>query len=120
MRRTLRIRRAATLCRRGKNKFIVGMGMPTYSLIQQYSIAPLCKGGLWGDFLAGVSGKPTGYWAFICKIPFFPSELEPGWRNPRGGSWNNQTDNLRCAIRNRNHPNNRNNNIGFRLALGSP
>ncbi len=31
-----RIRRAATLCRRGKNKFIVGMGMPTYSLIQQY------------------------------------------------------------------------------------
>ncbi|MCX7108843.1 MAG: hypothetical protein NTX45_01700 [Proteobacteria bacterium] len=26
-----RIRRAATLCRRGKNKFIVGMGMPTYS-----------------------------------------------------------------------------------------
>ena len=28
-----RIRRAATLCRRGKNKFIVGMGMPTYSLI---------------------------------------------------------------------------------------
>ncbi len=31
-----RIRRAATLCRRGKNKFIVGMGMPTYPLIQQY------------------------------------------------------------------------------------
>ena len=25
--------RGATLCRRGKNKFIVGMGMPTYSLI---------------------------------------------------------------------------------------
>ncbi|WGZ96487.1 MAG: hypothetical protein QJT81_13020 [Candidatus Thiothrix putei] len=25
---------------------------------------------------------------------------------------------MRCAIRNRNHPNNRNNNLGFRLLLG--
>nr|WP_278189459.1 SUMF1/EgtB/PvdO family nonheme iron enzyme [Thiothrix fructosivorans] len=37
----------------------------------------------------------------------------------RGGSWNNSTDNVRCAIRNRNHPNNRNNNLGFRLLLES-
>ncbi|MDD5392319.1 MAG: SUMF1/EgtB/PvdO family nonheme iron enzyme [Thiothrix sp.] len=36
----------------------------------------------------------------------------------RGGSWNNTSDNVRCAIRNRNHPNNRNNNIGFRVVLG--
>lgn len=34
-----------------------------------------------------------------------------------GGAWNNNADNLRCAIRNRNHPDNRNNNIGFRLVL---
>lgn len=33
----------------------------------------------------------------------------------RGGSWNNNTDNLPCAIRNRNNPDNRNNNIGFRV-----
>ncbi|MFQ5771093.1 MAG: hypothetical protein ACE5HX_11195 [bacterium] len=34
----------------------------------------------------------------------------------RGGSWNNQADNLRCAARNYNNPdNNWNNNIGFRL-----
>ncbi|WP_242632704.1 hypothetical protein [Thiothrix fructosivorans] len=26
---------------------------------------------------------------------------------------------MRCAIRNRNHPNNRNNNLGFRLLLES-
>ncbi|MBJ6609189.1 MAG: hypothetical protein JG718_02430 [Candidatus Thiothrix moscowensis] len=25
---------------------------------------------------------------------------------------------MRCAIRNRNHPNNRNNNLGFRVVLG--
>ncbi len=35
----------------------------------------------------------------------------------RGGSWNNDnTNNLRCANRNRNNPDNRNNNNGFRVA----
>ncbi|WP_110721462.1 SUMF1/EgtB/PvdO family nonheme iron enzyme [Thiolinea disciformis] len=38
----------------------------------------------------------------------------------RGGSWNNNTENVRCAVRNRNHPNNRNNNVGFRVLLHSP
>jgi hypothetical protein len=33
----------------------------------------------------------------------------------RGGSWNNNQDNARCVERNRNNPNNSNNNIGFRL-----
>ncbi len=35
----------------------------------------------------------------------------------RGGSWNNNGRNARSANRNRNEPDNRNNNIGFRLAL---
>jgi retron-type reverse transcriptase len=34
----------------------------------------------------------------------------------RGGSWNNNPQNLRSANRNRNQPDNRNNNDGFRLA----
>jgi len=34
----------------------------------------------------------------------------------RGGSWNNKPENLRASNRNRNNANNRNNNIGFRLA----
>ena len=34
----------------------------------------------------------------------------------RGGSWNNKPRNVRSANRNRNTPDNRNNNIGFRLA----
>ena len=34
----------------------------------------------------------------------------------RGGSWNNNPQNLRSANRNRNTPDNRNNNQGFRLA----
>ena len=34
----------------------------------------------------------------------------------RGGSWNNKPANLRSANRNRNAPDNRNNNIGLRLA----
>jgi Sulfatase-modifying factor enzyme 1 len=38
----------------------------------------------------------------------------------RGGSWNNDSTNCRCAYRNNNTPDNRNNNIGFRLVLSSP
>ncbi len=34
----------------------------------------------------------------------------------RGGAWNNNARNLRAAERNRNEPDNRNNNIGFRVA----
>ncbi|MFO0018188.1 MAG: hypothetical protein ACK52U_16770 [Synechococcaceae cyanobacterium] len=33
----------------------------------------------------------------------------------RGGSWNNNPRNCRSAYRNRNHPDNRNNNVGFRV-----
>ena len=40
-----------------------------------------------------------------------------GDRVLRGGSWNNNGRNVRSAIRNHNQPDNRNNNIGFRLAL---
>jgi len=32
-----------------------------------------------------------------------------------GGSWINNQENLRCAARNNNQPDNRNNNIGFRV-----
>ncbi|MCI0691142.1 SUMF1/EgtB/PvdO family nonheme iron enzyme [candidate division KSB1 bacterium] len=34
----------------------------------------------------------------------------------RGGSWNNNPQNVRCANRNNNEPTNRNNNVGFRCA----
>ncbi len=37
----------------------------------------------------------------------------------RGGSWNNNTENARCAYRNRNEPDNRNNNVGFRLVAST-
>lgn len=33
----------------------------------------------------------------------------------RGGSWNNNPHNARASYRNNNNPDNRNNNIGFRL-----
>jgi len=41
------------------------------------------------------------------------------WRTDRvlrGGSWNNKPENCRAANRNRNEPDNRNNNNGFRCA----
>ncbi|MGH8627574.1 MAG: hypothetical protein ACREYC_20670 [Gammaproteobacteria bacterium] len=37
----------------------------------------------------------------------------------RGASWNNNQDNARATYRNRNHPDNRNNNIGFRVVCSS-
>jgi hypothetical protein len=36
----------------------------------------------------------------------------------RGGNWNNNANNARCAYRNHNNPNNANNNIGFRCVRG--
>ena len=38
----------------------------------------------------------------------------------RGGGWNNSAENLRSAIRNRNHARNRNDNVGFRVAVAPP
>ncbi|CDM96996.1 hypothetical protein B9S53_06155 [Arthrospira sp. O9.13F] len=38
----------------------------------------------------------------------------------RGGSWNNNPENCRCAYRNRNDPDNLNNNNGFRVACAPP
>jgi len=35
----------------------------------------------------------------------------------RGASFNNNRRNARCACRNNNRPNNRNNNIGFRVVV---
>ena len=37
----------------------------------------------------------------------------------RGGSWNNNRDNVRSDIRNRRQPDNRNNNVGFRVVCAS-
>jgi len=38
------------------------------------------------------------------------------YRVLRGGSWNNNSNNLRASNRNNNTPDNINNNIGFRVA----
>lgn len=38
----------------------------------------------------------------------------------RGGSWNNNRRNARCANRNRNIPDNFNNNVGFRVVSHDP
>jgi len=38
----------------------------------------------------------------------------------RGGSFNNNWNNVRAANRNNNNPDNRNDNIGFRCAAGAP
>jgi hypothetical protein len=37
----------------------------------------------------------------------------------RGGAFNNNPHNVRCAYRNNNNPDNRNNNIGFRVVVST-
>jgi hypothetical protein len=37
----------------------------------------------------------------------------------RGGAFNNHSDNARCSLRNHNDPDNRNNNLGFRLVVST-
>ena len=37
----------------------------------------------------------------------------------RGGAFNNNTQNVRCAYRNRNNPNNDNRNNGFRVVVST-
>ncbi|MCP4211777.1 MAG: SUMF1/EgtB/PvdO family nonheme iron enzyme [Halieaceae bacterium] len=37
----------------------------------------------------------------------------------RGGSFNNNDRNVRCAYRNNRHPHNRNNNVGFRVVFST-
>jgi hypothetical protein len=37
----------------------------------------------------------------------------------RGGSFNNNQNNVRCAYRNNRNPNNRNNNNGFRIVVST-
>ncbi|MBS1872359.1 MAG: SUMF1/EgtB/PvdO family nonheme iron enzyme [Acidobacteria bacterium] len=53
-----------------------------------------------------VAGKPAGRLVIESRVL-------------RGGSWNNNQDNARADYRNHNHPDNRNNNIGFRVVCSS-
>ena len=55
-----------------------------------------------------------------CGADFFvqwdSSGRRPNRRVLRGGAFNNEADNCRSAIRNNRQPDNRNNNIGFRVS----
>jgi formylglycine-generating enzyme required for sulfatase activity len=44
-----------------------------------------------------------------------PPLIDAVRKDVRGGSWNNNPQNLRAANRNRNTTDNRNNNLGFRV-----
>ena len=50
----------------------------------------------------------------------FPQSPQEDRRVLRGGSWNNDQDVARSADRNRDNPNDRNDNVGFRVVCSSP
>ena len=59
---------------------------------------PLPNSAQWRKILAGAA-------EMLTKYPL------------RGGGWNNPPENLQSTIRNRNEPDNRNDDIGFRVAV---
>jgi len=75
--------------------------------------APACSdssGGKWG-------GKGLAFSPDPCNIQYQGAFAAHGAKRVnRGGSWVNDADLCRVANRNNNHPANRNNNLGFRLA----
>jgi formylglycine-generating enzyme required for sulfatase activity len=80
-------------------------------------------GGQTPEGLADMSGN-TWDWTSSAYLPY-PYRADQQRENPglpdvrrrvaRGGSWVDYRHAARCAYRNRNHPNNRNNNVGFRV-----
>ena len=80
--------------------------------------------------LAAASHGPGGVHADERRLELAISEegdrlsMVSGQGSPnrviRGGSWNNTADNTRASNRNRNTPENRNNNLGFRVARAQP
>ncbi|MGH7454269.1 MAG: SUMF1/EgtB/PvdO family nonheme iron enzyme [bacterium] len=65
-------------------------------------------------FVVAPSGVNASKRAWRLKARLQTRRCELKQRVLRGGSWNNNPDNLRCANRNRNNPTNRNDNVGFR------
>jgi hypothetical protein len=71
------------------------------------------------------AGFPSGHLRHVGQdLAFSAQELQPRMggraaaaRVVRGGSWNNNQMNARCACRNRNDPDNYNNNVGFRVVV---
>jgi hypothetical protein len=64
-----------------------------------------------GESVKGVLDMSGNVWEWQANY----SAKEKRYLGLRGGSWNNNEDDARVSIRNNNHPNNRNNNIGFRV-----
>jgi len=62
---------------------------------------------------------PTGCGKEFLERYAFKGDRSETERVLRGGSWNNNARNCRSANRNRNNPDNRNNNNGFRVARTS-
>ena len=77
----------------------VAPGSPTPSMPTPGACATRSSGAA-----GSIRPRPLEAWTAPCR------------RVVRGGSWNNNPDNLRSANRNRNNTDNRNNNLGFRVA----
>ena len=87
-----------------------------------HSPVVLARGSAWSeaesgrDPRRGQKARAESHHAFArCQVRW--CIINSGVRSKlRGGSWNNNSTNLRASVRNRNQPDNRNDNIGFRCA----
>ena len=81
-----------------------------------------------GNTPEGLQDMAGNVWEWTTSMyQDYPYDPNDGRENPenqgrrvvRGGSWNNNQDNARSAYRNNNTPDNRNNNLGFRVVCSS-
>ena len=67
--------------------------------------------------MAGLKSPVKEQWLLLANVGKYPKLCADCVL--RGGSFNNNQNNVRCAIRINNRPDNRNNNIGFRVVLST-
>jgi hypothetical protein len=77
-----------------------------------------CYGQAVADQIKGVDNYEISFKVSI-RNPRAEKGRLIGSRVVRGGAFNNNPRNVRCAVRNRNNPNNWNDNVGFRVALST-
>ena len=83
--------------------------------------AGLMERSLAPSFPKNRGGLPTPHSAPPCQTHRRPARIpltscrEERPAEQRGGAWNNNRQNARCAYRNRNNPHNRTNNLGLRV-----
>ena len=90
-------------------------GVPVYAVLTNEQLAQVVGRGQQVAVRRAMSYARQSGWFLKMDIRKDFDSIDQ--RVLRGGNWNNNANNARCANRNNNNPDNANNNIGFRAVL---